>query len=134
MTHAPHGAASGTARQLPERAELLPGVWRLPLPLRDSPLGHVNTYLVRSDNGYLLVDCGWDTVDTLQALEGHLRALDIAQSHLAIAAAHLAASSPPLELFAEELRQAQEALSAITGAFTADDLLGEIFGRFCIGK
>jgi len=68
------------------------------------------------------------------ARERHLRALDIAQSHLAIAAAHLAASSPPLELFAEELRQAQEALSAITGAFTADDLLGEIFGRFCIGK
>ena len=63
---------------LPERAELLPGVWRLPLPLRDSPLGHVNTYLVRSDDGYLLVDCGWDTVDTLQALEGHLRALDVA--------------------------------------------------------
>ena len=62
---------------MPERAEVLPGVWRLPLPLRDSPLGHVNTYLVRSDTGYLLVDCGWDTVDTLKALEGHLRALDI---------------------------------------------------------
>jgi glyoxylase-like metal-dependent hydrolase (beta-lactamase superfamily II) len=55
----------------------LPGVWRLPLPLKDSPLGHVNTYLVRADNGYLLVDCGWDTADTLRALEGHLRALDI---------------------------------------------------------
>jgi glyoxylase-like metal-dependent hydrolase (beta-lactamase superfamily II) len=63
---------------IPERAELLPGVFRLPLPLRDSPLGHVNTYLVRADDGYLLVDCGWDTADTLQALEGHLRALDIA--------------------------------------------------------
>jgi glyoxylase-like metal-dependent hydrolase (beta-lactamase superfamily II) len=62
---------------VPARAELLPGVWRLPLPLRDSPLGHVNTYLVRADNGYLLVDCGWDTTDTLAALEGHLRALDI---------------------------------------------------------
>src|SRR5947207_4267113 len=62
---------------MPERAELLPGVWRLPLPLRDSPLGHVNTYLVRADDGYLLVDCGWDTADTLEALEGHLRALDI---------------------------------------------------------
>jgi glyoxylase-like metal-dependent hydrolase (beta-lactamase superfamily II) len=61
----------------PPRAELLPGVWRLPLPLRDSPLGHVNTYLVRADDGYLLVDCGWDTADTLHALEGHLRALDI---------------------------------------------------------
>lgn len=62
---------------LPERAELLPGVWRLPLPLRDSPLGHVNTYLVRADDGYLLVDCGWDTADTLEALQGHLRYLDI---------------------------------------------------------
>jgi glyoxylase-like metal-dependent hydrolase (beta-lactamase superfamily II) len=62
---------------LPERAELLPGIWRLPLPLHDSPLGHVNTYLVRADDGYLLVDCGWDTADTLRALEGHLRALDI---------------------------------------------------------
>ncbi len=39
-----------------------------------------------------------------------------------------------LELFAEELRLAQQALSSITGAFSADDLLGEIFGRFCIGK
>lgn len=55
----------------------MPGIWRLPLPLRDSPLGHVNTYLVRSDTGYLLVDCGWDTADTLKTLEGHLRFLDI---------------------------------------------------------
>jgi glyoxylase-like metal-dependent hydrolase (beta-lactamase superfamily II) len=64
-------------RPLPERAELLQGVWRLPLPLADSPLNHVNTYLVRAHDGYLLVDCGWDTSDCLRALEGHLRALDI---------------------------------------------------------
>jgi tRNA modification GTPase len=38
------------------------------------------------------------------------------------------------EVFAEELRLAHAALGAITGEFTADDLLGEIFGRFCIGK
>jgi glyoxylase-like metal-dependent hydrolase (beta-lactamase superfamily II) len=75
--HAPHRVRRGGSQLLPERAELLPGIWRLPLPLRDSPLGHVNTYLVRSDEGYLLVDCGWDTADTLHALEGHLRALDI---------------------------------------------------------
>jgi glyoxylase-like metal-dependent hydrolase (beta-lactamase superfamily II) len=74
-----HAARATPARNkpLPERAELLPGVWRLPLPLRDSPLGHVNTYLVRADDGYLLVDCGWDTADTLRSLEGHLRALDV---------------------------------------------------------
>ena len=38
------------------------------------------------------------------------------------------------ELFAEELRLAQESLGEITGEFTADDLLGVIFSRFCIGK
>jgi len=75
-----------------------------------------------------------DMEGTFLARERHLRALDAAGSQLAAAAAHLAAASPPLELFAEELRQAQGALSAITGEFSADDLLGEIFGRFCIGK
>jgi len=56
---------------------------------------------------------------------------------LANAAGHLDAADQQLdrpELFAEELRQAQEALNSITGEFTADDLLGEIFSRFCIGK
>jgi tRNA modification GTPase len=50
------------------------------------------------------------------------------------AASHVATSPPPVELFAEELREAQDALASITGAFSADDLLGAIFGRFCIGK
>jgi tRNA modification GTPase len=55
-------------------------------------------------------------------------------------AAHLDAASIALhgtragELAAEDLRHAQQALSEITGAYTSDDLLGEIFGRFCIGK
>jgi Predicted GTPase len=39
-----------------------------------------------------------------------------------------------LELLAEHLRIAQEALGQITGAYTADDLLAEIFAKFCIGK
>jgi tRNA modification GTPase len=39
-----------------------------------------------------------------------------------------------LDLFAEELRLAQERLGEITGKFGADELLGVIFGRFCIGK
>ena len=75
-----------------------------------------------------------DMEGTFLARERHLRALHAADSHLAAAAAHLEASSPPLELFAEELREAQAALAAITGEFTADDLLGAIFSRFCIGK
>jgi tRNA modification GTPase len=75
-----------------------------------------------------------DMEGTFLARERHLQALAIANDHLAAAAAHLASAEPPLELFAEELRGAQDALGTITGTFTADDLLGEIFSRFCIGK
>ncbi len=64
------------------------------------------------------------------ARERHLQALAAARGHLE-AAAQLGRQ---LELLAEELRLAQERLSTITGEFTADDLLGEIFSRFCIGK
>jgi tRNA modification GTPase len=64
------------------------------------------------------------------ARERHLRALERAARHLETAARELAR----LELFAEELRLAQQALAGITGEFTSDDLLGEIFRRFCIGK
>ncbi|HUP94316.1 MAG TPA: tRNA uridine-5-carboxymethylaminomethyl(34) synthesis GTPase MnmE [Burkholderiales bacterium] len=75
---------------------------------------------------------GWQhpTESAFLARERHLAALRAAQIHLATAAAHTA----QLEFFAEELRLAQEQLSLITGEFTADDLLGEIFSRFCIGK
>jgi tRNA modification GTPase len=54
--------------------------------------------------------------------------------HLVRADALLAARAEHLDLLAEELRLAQRALGEITGEFTADDLLGEIFSRFCIGK
>ena len=74
------------------------------------------------------------TEDTWLARERHLAALRAAATHLDAAAVHAARVPPPIELFAEELREAQAALSAITGEFTADDLLGVIFGRFCIGK
>ena len=60
----------------------------------------------------------------------HLDALTRAARHLAASRA----CAPQLELFAEELRLAQLPLSEITGEFSADDLLGEIFGAFCIGK
>ena len=79
----------------------------------------------------LLRIAGWHpTEDVFIARERHLRALQETQQHLVIARQRL----PHLELFAEELRLAQNALSTITGEFSSDDLLGEIFGRFCIGK
>lgn len=62
----------------------------------------------------------------------HIEALMLAEQALQDAAAQLAVAAP--ELVAEELRQAQQALSEITGEFTSDDLLGEIFSNFCIGK
>ena len=72
--------------------------------------------------------------DTFLARTRHVTALDAARVRLEAAGLLIGAASPPLELFAEELRSAQDALASITGEFTADDLLGEIFSRFCIGK
>ena len=68
------------------------------------------------------------------ARERHLIALRAAQAHLTQAADHAEQRAQSLDLFAEELRLAQEQLNAITGEFTSDDLLGVIFSRFCIGK
>jgi tRNA modification GTPase len=53
---------------------------------------------------------------------------------LAQARSHVQQGDVALELLAEDLRLAHQRLCEITGAFTPDDLLGEIFGRFCIGK
>jgi tRNA modification GTPase len=84
----------------------------------------------------LLQIAGWQATPEglFIARERHVQALKAVQGHLAIASAHLAAQAPSLDLLAEELRLAQNALGRITGAFSADDLLGEIFSRFCIGK
>jgi tRNA modification GTPase len=74
---------------------------------------------------------GWhQEAGVFMARERHLLALKKAQKHLEDATYE----GDRAELFAEELRLAQEALNEITGEFTADDLLGEIFSRFCIGK
>ncbi|MDH5665872.1 MAG: tRNA modification GTPase, partial [Nitrosopumilus sp.] len=63
----------------------------------------------------------------------HLDALQRAQDAIAKGKQQLEKNKAG-ELLAEELRQAQQALSEITGEFTSDDLLGEIFSSFCIGK
>lgn len=81
----------------------------------------------------LLRIAGWHGDDdgrVVLARERHLIALRKARTHLLEAER----SEGALELLAEELRVAQEALSGITGEFSADDLLGAIFSRFCIGK
>lgn len=82
--------------------------------------------------GKLLEAAGWQAAGegTFMARARHLDALGRAAAHLAAARQ----ATAQLELFAEELRLAQAALSEITGEFSADDLLGEIFSKFCIGK
>jgi tRNA modification GTPase len=68
------------------------------------------------------------------ARQRHLEALQQAAEHLDIATQHASQDDRVLDLFAEELRLAHDSLTSITGAFSSDDLLGEIFSSFCIGK
>jgi tRNA modification GTPase len=84
----------------------------------------------------LLEIAGWQAVPEglYLARARHVDALLRVAQHLSQAEAQLGARSPALDLLAEELRLAQNALNEITGEFGADDLLGVIFSRFCIGK
>ena len=79
----------------------------------------------------LLETIGWhQETGVFMARARHLEALSSAEQHLVEAGRQL--DHP--EFLAEELREAQSYLNSITGEFSADDLLGEIFSRFCIGK
>jgi tRNA modification GTPase len=81
---------------------------------------------------HLLLLAGWQSVGegVFMARARHLDAMRRVQESLASATLQLGQS----ELLAEELRLAQTALGEVLGEFTPDDLLGEIFSRFCIGK
>jgi tRNA modification GTPase len=78
--------------------------------------------------GYRSGDAG-----ALSARRRHLDALDRARACV-VQAAQTLTETRAFELFAEELRRAQMALGEITGEFSGDDLLGQIFSSFCIGK
>ena len=84
----------------------------------------------------LLQRAGWNAgvEGVFTARTRHVQALNRANAHLQSATAHLQQAAAALDLLAEDLRLAQHALGEITGEFSADDLLGEIFSRFCIGK
>lgn len=84
---------------------------------------------------YLKEFVGFNNVEegSFTARRRHLTALQAALKHVVLGRDQLVSANAG-ELLAEDLRIAQEALSTITGRFSADDLLGEIFGSFCIGK
>jgi tRNA modification GTPase len=85
----------------------------------------------------LLDRAGWHASpqgDVYIARTRHVQALQRTRLHLAAAQALAARADAALDLLAEELRLAHHALGEITGRWSADALLGEIFGRFCIGK
>ncbi len=110
------------------KADLVPGF--------RAPLGAVAVSAKTGEGlealrGEILRAAGWASTGepVFLARERHLRELQRASNCLAAAGA-----TSEWEFFAEELRLAHAALASITGEMTADDLLGEIFRRFCIGK
>lgn len=111
--------------RLPARREVVGGIPTVWL----SALSGEGVDLFRAE---LLAVGGWHSTgeDVFIARERHLDALHRSAAHI-VSARDLATV---LELFAEELRLAHDALGEITGEFTSDDLLGVIFSRFCIGK
>ena len=143
-------ADDAIARSLPEGVPVIP-VWNKvdqveASTLRDPKAGESGEVGIRLSakrgdglellRQRLLTQAGWQQGNegVFMARTRHLQALALVGGHLDTAAALLEHQADHLDLLAEELRLAQTALGSITGEFTADDLLGEIFSHFCIGK
>lgn len=134
------------ARRLPARTPVLKVFNKLDLLSEKQPGSEPNedTLYISAKTGSnldilrrrLLDIAGWSpgAQSPWLARERHLKALATAGEHLAMARSHADHDDQVLDLFAEELRLAHDALGAITGQFTSEDLLGEIFSSFCIGK
>ena len=118
------------------------GTLRAALQAGAQPAGPVLALSAKTGDGLqalrqtLLDIAGWQAAPegVFIARQRHVQALRTARAHLEAAQAHAALNDGALDLLAEELRLTHNALGTITGAFSADDLLGEIFTRFCIGK
>jgi tRNA modification GTPase len=146
---APAAAAAVAAPRAPDGADAQAGLTSPDAPAAPAAPdasgaddGGVLVLSARSGQGLeqlrrrLLACAGWQAWPdgVFAARARHLQALAQAGEHLRAAATLADRRDAALDLLAEELRLAHRALGEITGAFSADDLLGEIFGRFCIGK
>jgi len=151
LIDAAHGITEAEKSILNRLPAVLPKIWvhnkidlgteapKIELQITDSHVEEAHIHLSAKTGvgmdllrAHLLKLAGWQAAGegVFMARARHLDALKTVDDHLIQAKQKLAQA----ELVAEELRMAQEALNTITGAFTPDDLLGEIFSRFCIGK
>jgi tRNA modification GTPase len=129
------------ARQLPAATPVLQ-VWNkidsaaLGSPESGLPISAKTGQGLAELRSELLRLAGWQShaEGVFMARQRHIQALHAVQAQLLLAQEQLNTKAPALDLLAEDLRQAQIALGQITGEFTPDDLLGEIFSKFCIGK
>ncbi|WP_394792323.1 tRNA uridine-5-carboxymethylaminomethyl(34) synthesis GTPase MnmE [Rhodoferax sp.] len=133
--------AAELAQKLPTRVPVI-DVWNKLDSIPQAALPEQLTLSAKTGAGLealrhkLLEVAGWQTSSegVFIARARHVHALQRVEMHVNAAVEHLAAQAQLLDLLAEELRLAQNALNDITGAFSADDLLGVIFSSFCIGK
>ena len=138
---ADQGITELLARELPASVPVLQ-VWNKRDAAPDAPVPEGLGISAQTGAGLdalrqrLLHLAGWQSAPegVFMARQRHVQALGAVGTQLAQAQAQLGSPAPALDLLAEDLRQAQLALSQITGEFTPDDLLGEIFSKFCIGK
>ncbi len=129
------------AARLPAGVPLLQVYNKADLPNTAAPEGGI-ALSARSGSGLdvlrlaLLKQAGWQAAPEglFTARARHVQALLRVAEHLQRAQLHAAARDTALDLLAEELRLAHQALGEITGAVSSDDLLGVIFAGFCIGK
>ena len=57
--------------------EVIPGIYRLPIPIPETSLGHINVYMVQGNDGYLMVDTGWDTGEAFDSLKSQMKELGV---------------------------------------------------------
>lgn len=115
------------------KADVVPAGMAMPAGLQLSARTGAGLTALRST---LLALAGWHAAPegVFIARARHVQALQRARHHMEQAIHWAALADGALDVLAEELRLAHHALGEITGAFSADDLLGEIFSNFCIGK
>jgi len=133
-------AEAQIAKQLPADAKVLHVHTKVDL-VAQAPAGGISLSAhtgagLQALRQALLQRAGWHAAPEglFLARARHVQALRRTREHLQRAVLLGDERASPLELLAEELRLAHDALGEITGQFTADELLGEIFSRFCIGK